>query len=790
MMSKLRACRAATGLFALSLALIARTLDAQGLASVSGTVRDASGGVLPGVSVSIADVKSGTLLTAVSDQQGRYSFPGLAPGGYRLTTELGGFDPANADVTIAAAQSATKDFTLKVTSFFENVTVTAQKRDQEILDVPMAITALSATTLEQQGVTNLREIAGSIPGLSMVETGPGQHRAQIRGISSPLNLPTVGTYLDEASITTDAAGGATDVRMLDLDRVEVLRGPQGTLYGAGSMGGTIKYMTKSPILDAPSFQFDSAAGAVKDGSGLYRTSLVANLPVVKGKFGIRAAVAAERSPGWVDYPALNHQDANEGESTTFRIKGLWVANTKFSATLLFQRQNSDYDGQPYADEKRTAPYSLDQPLHETSMLTTMVLNYDARRFTILSSTGYLDQANKGTYDFSPLYVPIYQLFGFPAGLVKTVAWKITSETDMLTQEIRFASKGDTPFTWTAGVFFRDYTSNGTSDGVATPDPLPFPPYTGKGENKSRSSAVFGEANYAATKTFTTTLGLRYSSDTRKTSGITGSFGPTKPNPDHSGTFTSVNPRAVLSYRPSDGKLFYMSAAKGFRSGGFNNPPPGCTIPQNYDAETLWTYEGGSSASLANGRFVVQGAVYRNSWTDMQTLILCPGQPFALVANAGKATGTGVDMQVTVTPVRPLRLTLSGNYGDSKYDDTAVAHKQGDRVDYVPNYNLSVAADWSFHVADKRPGQLHVDYQETGAYVLNFRQVGLDPLKSDVISGLNARLSLTLGKVELSVYGQNLLDENGAVQPAIVFGGTLVPPRPQPRTIGAGFGLRF
>ena len=788
MLMRLGPYRVGAVLLVLSLTLLARTLDAQGSASVSGTVRDESGGVLPGVLVALDDVKGSPQRTAVTDQQGRYAFLGLTPGAYHVVASLSGFDTVKADVTLAGAQAATQDIKLKVTSFFENVTVSAQKRDEEILNVPMAITALTSTSLAQQGVTNLREVAGSIPGLSMVETGPGQHRAQIRGISSPLNLPTVGTYIDEASITTDSAGGATDVRMLDLDRVEVLRGPQGTLYGAGSMGGTIKYVTKSPMLDAPSFQFDSAVAGVKDGSALYRTSLVANVPVVKGKFGIRMLAAAERSPGWVDYPALNHVDANQGVSSTFRIKGLWVANSKFSASVLFQRQHSDYDGQPYSDVNRTAPYLLDQPLKETSNITNVVLNYDAGRFTILSSTGYLNQTNDGTYDFSSLYVPVYDAYGFPN--VTTVAWKGTGDTKMLTQEVRFASKGENRLTWTAGVFFRDYKSSGHQYTVTTPDPWPYPAYDGTGESKSTQAAVFGEANFAATKKLTGTLGLRYSSDHRETSGITGSFRPPAANPNHSDTFPSLTPRAVLSYRPTEGKLLYASAAKGFRSGGFNTLPPGCSLPEAYNPESLWTYEVGSSASMSNGRFVFQGALYRNSWSNMQTLTLCPGQPFALVANAGKATGTGVDMQVTITPVRPLKLTFTGNYGHSTYDDNAVAHNLGDRIDYVPNYNFSVAADWSVHLAQKVPGQLHVDFQETGSYDLNFRQVGLEPLTSDVISLLNARFSVPLGKVELSVFGQNLLDNNGAVQPAIVFGGTLVPPRPQPRTIGVGFGFRF
>lgn len=789
MKTTVRPGRVAAPWLLLCLALVARLAAAQSAASILGTIRDDSGAVLPGVAITLEDGKGATQRTAVSDQLGRYAFRSLVPGPYTLTASLSGFETASAEVA-AGAQPVTQDFKLKITSFFDNVTVSAQKRDEEILDVPMAITALSSSALERLSATNLRDIQASVPGLSMVELGPGQRRAQIRGISSPLNLPTVGTYIDEASLTTDAAGGATEVRMLDMDRVEVLRGPQGTLYGAGSMGGTIKYVTKAPALDLPSFQFDSAAASVKDGSPLYRSSLVANLPIVRSKLGVRVAASTERSAGWVDYPAINHEDANQGLNQTLRVKGLWVATPRLTASVLFNLQSSDYDGQPFADASRRAPYALDQPLKETSKLTNVVLNYDAGAVSFLSSTGYLAQNNRGTYDFSSIYAPIYSLFGLPAGLVKTVAWTGKSDQTMFTQEFRVASKGKSPFSWTAGVFLRDYHAKGRQASITTPDPLPYPAYDRTGDSKSRQAAIFGEANYALTKTLTATVGLRYAGDKRETSGITTSFGPAKADTPHKGTFKSANPRAVLSFRPTDDTLIYTSAAKGFRSGGFNTLPRGCTLPENFGPETLWTYEVGTSASVAQGRLVIQGAVYRNSWNDMQTLTLCPGQAFALVANAGKATGTGADLQLTITPVRAIRLTLSGNRGKNEYDDVAQAHRKGDRIDYVPDYNFSVAADWSLQLGARLPAALHVDYQRTGDFSLNFRQMGLEPLKSDTVTSLNARFSVTVGKVELSLFGQNLTDENAVVQPAIVFGGTLVPLRPQPRTVGAGFGFRF
>ena len=773
----------------LVLLLTGQVLYAQGVASISGTIRDSSGAALPGATIVLEDLKGGPPRTVQSGPEGLYAFTGLTPGTYRVTVSLDGFDSAAAELELAAGQSITKDVSLALASFFDNVTVSPEKREAQILEVPASITAITGANIQDQGVTNIKDIAATIPSLSIIETGPGQQRAQIRGISSPLNLPTIGTYVDEAPVDVDSVGAGLDVRLLDLERVEVLRGPQGTLYGAGSMGGTIKYITADPRLDRPSFMVDGTLGWVADGTDTYKGSVVANLPLVKGKLGVRVLAGGEHSPGWVDYTALNEKDVNDGDSKTLRVKGLWVASEKLTASLMYQRQDSDYNGQPYADEDLNAPYLLDQPRQSTSDLTNLVLNYNFGAVTLLSSTGYLARSDHGVTDFSAIYVPLFALFGFPPGTVDTVANISDSHADLFTEEVRVASTGKGPLGWTAGVFFRDYKLDGSNNSETTPNPLPFEIQTIQGQTKSQQFSVFGNADYAFTSRVSGTVGLRWFRDHREQTGETGIFAPPKPDPAQSGDFTSVDPRFVFSFRPAADTLIYASAAKGFRSGGFNGPLP-CAIPTAFDPEKLWTYEVGSSVSTSQGRFVAQGSFYYNDWTDIQTLTLCPNVPVRATDNSGQASGKGVDLQITITPLRPLKFTFSTNFNDSEYDTTSLAHEAGDPIDYVPDYTMAVAADYSFRIAKSYPSVFHVDYQQTGEYTITIRNLGIPPLNSDTIQLLNARLGVGVGPVQFSVYAQNLLDENGAIQPAIVAGGVLVPVRPQPRTLGVGFGLRF
>lgn len=676
----------------------------------------------------------------------------------------------------------------------QEVIVTAQRREEKLLDVPMSITAVTGEALTRQGATSLLDLSSIVPGLSTVEFTPGQNRVQLRGISSLQGNPTVGTYLDEMPLNVE--GGfpnyGADVRFIDLERVEVLRGPQGTLYGEGSMGGTIRYITRNPDLTDASFGFDTAIGTVKDGSELYRANVVVNVPVVQDVFGLRLAGGYERNPGWIDYPAFNEKDVNEGTSKTARLKSLWKVTDAFSASLLLLYQDTELDANNLGTiATRTSSAVLKSPYLDENKMGSLTLNYDAGSFSVLNATSYGERTSDQTLDFTTLlrgaYIFLGPIFGFDGTTIRTIAANQFFEFKALTEELRLASKGDGALSWTGGVYYRKYEQAGAAVTQATPSVgFEILPRGALGRSESSAQAVFGEVTYSFTPKFDTSVGLRYER------GDTATLGPTGQDTD----FSTVNPRVVFSFRPVEDTLIFVGAANGYRAGGFNGAtsiPAGCDIPLNYDPEDLRTYEIGSNVSTSGGRVVVQGAVFYNDWKDIQIRQFCSniGSLGGGTGNGGKATGKGFDLQVTLNPVSTLTVALAASYNDSKYEESSAAHQAGDRVDFVPEFTGSVSGDYSFNWTGSLPGRFHLDYQYTDEFSIALRNLlgNPEPVRfSDANGRLNARLSALRDAWEFLLFGQNLTDTNKQAIP--VYGGYGSPTSYQPRTIGVGIRYNY
>ena len=218
-------------------------------------------------------------------------------------------------------------------SSIDEIIVTAQKKEERLLDVPISISVVSDEFIENAGISNLADLAYAVPNLSVVETSPGVFTAAIRGVTNNSGFaPLTGIYLDEIplSVTTVAS---VNLETIDIERVEVLKGPQGTLYGQGSVGGTIRFIAKKPSFDGIEGQIGGSAYGTKDGDSSGEFTGVLNLPVIDDTLAFRVAATYKDRGGWIDRPDAGIDNANDSELSSIRLKGLWNISDDFNANL-------------------------------------------------------------------------------------------------------------------------------------------------------------------------------------------------------------------------------------------------------------------------------------------------------------------------------------------------------------------------------------------------------------------------------------------------------------------------
>jgi iron complex outermembrane recepter protein len=666
----------------------------------------------------------------------------------------------------------------------EEIVVTAQKRMERLIDVPMAITAVTSVEMERRGVSSLQDLQYSVPGLSLVQSGPGQERIQIRGVSTTNGLPTVGQYLDEMPISIDDNTQSLGLRLIDMERIEVLRGPQGTLYGEGSMGGTIRYLTAEPDLTRFDGNFEAQAGAVTDGDTAWKVNGVVNLPVVKDSVGLRVVAGYEDTGGWIDSLVSGQKNVNAAKIFTIRGKLVADITDNLQASVLVLHQDQEQEYQVYGRDRQTSSRlaELNNPNYD---LVNAVVRWDLGWGSLLNSFGYQNAKNSTMTDLSSVYVPLLPLLGFPSGFITSVGLGSTSNTDVYTDELRLASTPGGVVEWTIGLYGRQLDRDGVSRTITAPGTAAFDLISAVSTSESEAWATFGELAWKATDRLTVTSGLRYFHETRTLTAVSASFGSPAIN-NNSGDFSSVNPRVNVSYKFSPGGLVYVSAAKGFRSGGFNSAATGG--PLTYDPEKLWTYELGTKHEFLDRRLTFEGAVYHNDWSDVQSSFFPVGAAIGYITNGGKVDGQGVDAAVTARPTNSLTLNATYGWNDLAYKTTSAEHAVGDAVDYAVRESWSGFIDYRRPVFGNAKGFARLDYQHAGRSSIINRGAGVNVMigSRDL---LNARVGADLGKYELSVFANNLTDVSTPIIPG-PYGLIRQDVELTPRIVGVNFKAKF
>lgn len=674
----------------------------------------------------------------------------------------------------------------------EEIIVTASKRRQSLSEVPQAIQALTGATLEETGRTDLVDLVSLIPGANVVSSNaPGFQTISIRGVATnTVGDSTVGYYIDELAFGTPNLQLAPPANLFDLERVEVLRGPSGTLYGQGSMGGTIKLITAAPDATKTAFKGRLDVGDIAHGGWRKGVDGALNLPLMEDKLAVRLVGSFRDTDGFAESPEFpGEEDINDSKERNLRGKVRFTPTEALRIDLGYWNIATDQD---FNNTLTTVDPPVAANLNGVrgfvdvdADIYTGALSWDLGFASFEAGTSYLEH----TLDL---------LTGIAVPLVPGVNLGVTNDstfdTESFSQEVRLVSQGDGPLRWIVGGFYQDATIDSTIDLASSlflPGPTGAPGFVlppdattltlspkSAGPLDSESWSVYGEVSYDLLDgTLTPLVGLRYFRDKRSASGIatdvtTGFLPAPFAIKD---TFDSVNPRFNLTWKPSDGTMLYANVAKGFRSGSIQTPsqvfaagispgfaPPGVRTSAIIKPDDLWTYEAGTKLELAGGTVAVEAAAYYTDWTDVQTsftsVLLVPSQ-----LNAGDASIRGLELSVAWrTPIDGLRLDASASLNESEWESvqpdlTAVvpAFAKGRRLPGSPKTTFQAAASYTRPVSEALSLQLDASYAYRGDVL-----EASTGLKSDEINNVSLRAGLVADNWAVTLYVENALDEDG------------------------------
>ncbi len=655
----------------------------------------------------------------------------------------------------------------------EEIIVTATKRDATILNVPFSINAQTEADIQKSGAVTLEDLSRNVAGLTIQNLGPGQSQVSVRGVSAgqvvrdqPGVKEQVGVYLDESVISLSLF--TPDIDLFDLNRVETLRGPQGTLFGSGSVGGTIRYITKQPKLGVYEGMVEANLNTVdEDDTGGYVKGVV-NLPL-GDKAALRVVGYDTEYAGFID--ALGEggkrkDNVNDGSRRGGRVALLLqpTENIKITPRVVYQeikaggfnRQESfNLFANPFTTTRpaitmgeREQYLLLDESFNDKTFLGDLTASFGFDGVDLTSVTSYIDRKIDVNRDASSLTGSVSVDLGFPAAAV-TLPSKLVDTTDLeqFTQELRLSSDTDGPLQWVVGGFYskvdRVYNQRlptpgydaytdatlgaGTSAAVANGFPANSP-YNAYLPYDIKQKAVFGEASYAIDK-LTITAGGRYYdfSETRRfKSGGLFANGDDQTDKTSSDGFT---PRVLLSYKANPGLTFNAQASKGFRLGGVNDPLniPLCTPQdaaifggfQSYDDETLWNYEGGVKSRFSNVTF--NGAVFYTDIKNLQTTLDAGSCSSRVVFNVPKAHTMGVEGELKARLAPSFEIGVSGSVLEAQFDSTVKdgtgavigGIRDGNRLPSVPKFQISFNATYTHSLTATIDGYITASVQHVG-----------------------------------------------------------------------------
>lgn len=765
-------------------------------------------------------------------------------------------DAAESDATPSHAALPLQSSNLGEATMLEEIVVTATRRAQTVRSVPYNIQAIPAQTLTNIGARSMSDYVRLVPGLSFTDEGARDGiRPFLRGLRSGNDVglvPTTSTYVDDVQVDRPSNFRPLNLRLLDIERIEVLRGPQGTLYGGGAIGGTLRYITKKPNLR----EWEGRVGALlssTDGGGTNNeASGMVNVPLVEDRLGVRASVGRYDNDGFIDNARLRRDDVNDDETVAARFALRAEPSDNLSIDLTYQYEKSEYGESAYSLSYLDGtqidfghPAGKSDKVH----LAALTAAYDFGWAELTSSTSYVRDDTDSSADVTPqIRDRLYgRLVSFIPPFIELPAFTVYNEvanrSDAWTQELRLVSARDGSIDWIVGGYWYDSDFHGHFQEHV---PIPFAnqadmelwlaaplnddrEFVSDVRESFQQRAGFGEIGYRITPAWRVSVGARYFDyEKRNTSWQidqwnffaggrdAAGFARTQPRSDdysygaadESGTVLRFN----TSYNFGNDDLVYITVAEGYRPGGFNSATGANPIPEQYrqfESDSIASYELGGKFGFWGQRGYLSSALYYIDWTDMQTQIQLPTL-FGLRGNAGKAHSQGIELELGLRDALVDGLSLGAGYSfnDVELEETTNGIGfEGERAPFVPRHSGSLLADYSFVLAQRWNAGLNLLATYTGSSASDF-----GPLKPDLALGvipnstylplegywlLNLSARLEAGRWLVRAFLDNALDEQADLYVALRESYSNYRPATylertlnRPRTLGIELSLRF
>lgn len=699
------------------------------------------------------------------------------------------------------------------------------------------MSVLGVDEVERRGLVSREDYLRSIPSVSVRDDGVGLAEIVIRGAygDSFRTGPTVGLYFGDVPLTGYAIGGSADIKLIDMERVEVLRGPQGTLYGSNALSGAIRYIAAEPDLQELSGSVRLGySNTARNGGSNNAIDGVLNLPLVTDKLAVRvvgfrhytegyvrniagndAALQAAAATYGVSHLASNKDHVGATEYVGGRLSALWQPTDALGINLTYVKQTDSQDDRLF-ELRQSGPYqrsdyqlgqivggSEDAQRIDLDLLN-LTAHYEFSWGTLYTSTAWMEQEFIRKWDIGSLT----SLFGLP---LKPINQRSITDADVFAQEVRFTSKFDGPFQLVTGVYYEDSGQPTQQPAYYAGDPArnPFRAiklYQIDLERDVEQKAAYGQLSYEPVQQLKLTLGARYFDYSSRFS--TRTFDTVLIAPASSDTKAQESGetlKAGIEFKPSDWAMVYANWSQGFRLGrplatefiraicdrdqdGVIDGTSISSTLNRVDSDRLDSYELGAKFGFLGGRAILSTAIYQNDWTDIPVVYQPPGCATTLTINGGTAEARGIEAEASVRLLDSLKLNIGIGHVDSKLTSTTTLGRKGDALNYTPEFNGNLGVEVGFSLA-QREGFLRGDYAYFGSY---YTQTGHRGVRADAYGMVNIRGGLAVTEhADFLVHVDNALNADDFTT---VIGPAGFPPgysvRLRPRTIGVGLTYRF